>query len=554
MSWKDHFDEGVKAFRSSNLEEALTHFSKAVECGGTHFNVYDSRAAVLERLGRTKDALRDAKATIDADPSRWQGYARASRLFFKLQKYSSSITMAELALERLKNGEIKRVDEVLAIKRKAAAVQSDLAQQEREQRAANSYHFGKLPVEIIVHIFTLHVDTHASGSIVLSHVCQHWRGIALNTPTLWSTLILSRKPIKKALLWHTRSGGMVKELTVRQGVLAAGMPPFKRLRTFRTASHEMTLKHLLDLLDANEREQLTRNLEEIVLKECHTSALVAQEMPALRHLEIRSVGVFDWNAASTHISSLRTLVVHDTSYPIGDVLSLLRANPMLETLSFMATPGKIYLDFGIEPDLTQFPLPCLRSLELGNFDLWSDMFLATISTPSLETLTLTALQSRQDAVLHKLKRDGVSRLRELRMQKCSVSPSTVLQVLEHVDALETLELSHIGGNASAGARMGGDINVVIEALAAGTLGGDGSPLCCSLQHLDISHCPDIKTGPLIRLVKAHLAGGHGDIKPLRSLIMNGCPLIDAETLPWFRSKVPVLSCAYLDKKTASYKR
>ncbi|TFK55738.1 hypothetical protein OE88DRAFT_654163 [Heliocybe sulcata] len=572
MSWKEHFDRGVKAFRSSNLEEALTHFTRAVESGGNHVNLYDSRAAVLERLGRSKDALKDAKATIDADPARWQGYARASRLFLELHKYAPAITMADMALERLKNGDARRAEGIVAIKRKAETAHAALAQREQARRAATFYHFGKLPVEIITSIFLLHADAHPSGSIMLSHVCQHWRGIALNTPALWSTLILSRHPRKKALLWHSRTGGMIRELIVRHGVSGTGMPPFKCLRVFKTSSSEMTVEHLLEPLDVHEQEQLIIGLEEVMLQDCPTRALVSQTMPALRHLEIRSVTTFDWNAAATHITSLRTLIVHESNYPLGGVLTLLRANSMLEVVSFMAEPGKAHLfASGADVDLTGFPLPCLRSLEIGNFDVWSDLFFVVISAPSLESLKLTALRSRQDAVLHKLKMDGIPHLRELRIQKCSVSPTTILRTLQHADALETLELSHMG-DVSVGARMGGDINVIIEALADGPQGGDASLLCPSLQHLNVSNSPDVKTGPLIRLVKAHLAGdnksaesqapqsqtsgedGKPKIKPLQSLIMDGCPLIDSETLPWFRSKVPLLSCAYMSKKAAGYKR
>lgn len=571
MSWKGHFDQGVKAFRSSNLEDALDHFTKAIEAGGNHYSLYDSRAAVLEKLGRTKDALRDAKATIDAGPSQWQGYARSSRLFFKLQKYTAAVTMADLALERLKEGDQKRAEDLRLIKGNAGAAQAALAREKKKQHAATFYHFGKLPVEIIGTIFSLSVEEDSARVIVLSHVCQHWRDISLKTPTLWSTLVLSRKrPGKKAMLWDARSAGMVKDLSIRKDFsdtdLAPNLPRWSFLRSFRTSSSLLGFHHILHPLNAREQEHLLRNIQEIACEAGDPSSLSSHPMPALRRLEVRSIS-FDWNAFSVQVSSLRELIAYDCPLFMDGVLSCLRANPMLETLSFAGGLTEHML-MGIRQDDDVIPLalPHLRSLELAHCSVWSDFLISMISLPCLETLTLTALRGRQDPSLQKLIHDGVQHLTEFRMQKCSVSPSTILKLLRAADALETLEVSHIGGDATA--RMGGDINDIVEALAAQPPAGS-TPLCPSLQHLNVSHCPAIKTGPLVRLVKSRLTDGQSAttavdseqvensvrrVKPLQSLVMDGCPLIEAEALPWLRSKVPLVSCVYMTKKAAQYKR
>jgi len=63
--------------------------------------MFDTRAAILEKMGILEEALMDCKRVIDAIPSSWQGYARAARIFLKLKKPESSLKMASLAIERM---------------------------------------------------------------------------------------------------------------------------------------------------------------------------------------------------------------------------------------------------------------------------------------------------------------------------------------------------------------------------------------------------------------------------------------------------------------------
>src|SRR5216684_262824 len=65
------------------------------------YALHDSRASVYEKQNRLKDALRDAKKTIDIAPAQWHGYFRSARLFASLNKSSAALRMCALALERL---------------------------------------------------------------------------------------------------------------------------------------------------------------------------------------------------------------------------------------------------------------------------------------------------------------------------------------------------------------------------------------------------------------------------------------------------------------------
>lgn len=51
----------------------------------------------------------------------------------------------------------------------------------------------RLPVELLSHIFIVGSQDSAYLPVTVSHVCQQWRRIALNTPTLWRRITLSPK-------------------------------------------------------------------------------------------------------------------------------------------------------------------------------------------------------------------------------------------------------------------------------------------------------------------------------------------------------------------------
>ena len=44
------------------------------------------------------------------------------------------------------------------------------------------------------------------------------------------------------------------------------------------------------------------------------------------------------------------------------------------------------------------------------------------------------------------------------------------------------------------------------------------------------------------------------IRPISELILDGCPEIEAEHLPWLKERVKRFSCVYLSKKAAGWKR
>ena len=84
------FNQGINLFKQGKYENALDKFSevspvlrrisislwmicnKAIKLKPMDKQIYDSRAAVLEKLGRHVEALKDSKKVIDLAPQSWQ--------------------------------------------------------------------------------------------------------------------------------------------------------------------------------------------------------------------------------------------------------------------------------------------------------------------------------------------------------------------------------------------------------------------------------------------------------------------------------------------------
>jgi len=534
--------------------------------------VYDSRAAVYEKLGRPRDALRDAKKVIDLAPDRWQGYARSARLFLKSGKYDASLTMFYLALERVRPDDAKRRVELTMLKDEAHEAQ----RQTEEQRRRVTYHFGKLPIEIFGEIFGEVVSADCASVLVISHVCRHWRAIAWNTPALWTTLVLTGKdPIGKAKLWTKRSKGKIRELCARASLtdkFSWSFPlvpaDWSYLRICRV--HNWNISRYFQQISM---AHILSNLEELEVVETSVpwtqNFTLSQGSAQLRSLTMDGAR-FQWDSLSPQVTNLAHLVVRDAVLLRGTtVLPTLEANPRLETLVLDFSHATFLYESRTEP----LCLPHLTHLEVGGC-MWLNDFFGIVSTPSLRKLRLSRAGTAVDDSLRRLMERGSTFLTELTIRSCVISPSVLVQFLRLTAPLETLELLHLSST-----------NAVLEALAtpqsslpvhnasgncSNTSGAQPVHLCPSLAHLNVSHCPDVRTGPLVRLVKSRLrsvmaetcpVGGDGaevrlspPVAEIASLMVDGCPQVEPEVLPWLRDKVKVFSCVYMTRKAANWKR
>ncbi|OBZ79928.1 hypothetical protein A0H81_01237 [Grifola frondosa] len=566
--WKTAFYKGILSYRAGNLESALAQFSEAIDCGANEHTVYDARAAVNQKLGRVKDALQDSKKVLDLEPNRWHGYARSARLFLQLHKYQSALRMADLALERMSEDQHGRRAELTALRHEISAAHEKQLEARRRFVSRTSYHFGTLPVEIATTIFSLTAADDHAFVIALSQVCRTWRD--------------TRNPVKKIKVWNVRSKGRLFELCLRTDFTSDPRVldhlrelPIIFLRILRVTGFPIAkLPHYLPALT----DGILPNLHELELVDGtmarhESSWLWGEPDMQLRRLVLHGseIASSSWSSFADNFKSLEFLsfmgTLSDVAWP--HFLWLLHTNTNLHELELWLGD-----ELSINPSIEQRELPSLIQMpHLAHLRLHGagpilGLLVPMLTLPSLRTIQFSRCRPSVDLPLRHLSTGDLGILRTLTIQRCTFSAPVVIEILRASKGLETLELSDIWNS---------QVNDVLNALATavppllpGPQSIDGPSrglevLCPALKALNCSGCSDVTAGPLVRLVKLRLSvietvGASKETQPIQSvapissLIIDHCPAVDADILPWLRSKVPTLSCIYMSKKNAAWKR
>ncbi|KAJ7095799.1 hypothetical protein B0H15DRAFT_72266 [Mycena belliarum] len=528
--WKVHLNNAKASIKASRLDDALKELGLALGAGGEHeYTVYDSRAGVYEKQGKIKHALEDVKSVIRLVPAHWQGYARASRLFFGIRKLDEATAMANMALTRLDPNDSKRRQKLLELK-------EEVLQHRRRQ----VYHFGKLPVEIITAIFEMVIASDWSLVLTIWRVSKHWHNVALNTPNLWSTLVLShRHPARHAQRWLKRSKGRIREISLRRtlprGAMSLDGMLWDHLRICKLGAHQ-------DISEYIEGRSIGRlsGLEELHLASPSRLCDPLLSLPDSKLRRLTLIGpTLSWHILASNQRNLLSLdVARPSATPaLEDILAILESNPMLEQLI-------LNMDVVANVSSTSSPAPLVMSkihtVELGNTP-WTPRFFELVALPSLQTLRLSVIRTaglrplieKRPALLH------------LTIYSSIVPSSDLLDLLRVTPSLKTLTLKRLDASATA----------AVEALAS------EPALCPVLTHLDISHCPDMKTSPIVALLKSRNfpAEPHSEVTApvaarIKTLLADGCPHIEANSIPWIRAHVNAFSCVYLAKQAASWRR
>lgn len=107
---------GNDCFSNKKYEEAIQHFTKAIECNPNDHVFYSNRSACFASLDQYEKALEDATKCVSLKPDWSKGYTRKGLAEFYLQKYDDAEATYKKGLEldpsnqQLKEG-LERVEE-----------------------------------------------------------------------------------------------------------------------------------------------------------------------------------------------------------------------------------------------------------------------------------------------------------------------------------------------------------------------------------------------------------------------------------------------------------
>jgi len=531
-----------------------------VDYGGQNlYQILDTRAAVHAKLGQYKEALKDAKKTIDLASERWQGYARAARVFLKLNKAEPAQAMIRMALERSKEPE--RRASLLSLQEEIQSLKNALDM----RRKLFTDHISQLPIEVFGEIARRLVEEDHTSLIPLLHVCRRWRTVIENSPRLWAKLVLtSRRPKPKAKLWIERTNGNVKELVVNSGAVWSQNWPgnsldglqWDNLLVFHTQAWSF-LPHLRFI----GKEAAMAKWMEFTVENIPDFPPLLQGPFSLQSLSLARVRV-DLNRTKLceHVSGLRSLSIRDSYATTGAWANVLKANPLLERLELYSVTPLMILDSTLELD--HLELDHLTTLDVS-CSVPPEIFIARM--PHLRKLNLHLPYYDPDVFIRHLIDTLVGGLTELKLRGCRLNDSNnLLLLLRSSPNLQVLEYSNLTFGIAS----------LLNALAAHYIPPTSSELrflpddppsdpppilCPKLTHVNFSGCPEVQAGLLMRLIKSRLINDQSpdiqisqiqapEISKIESLIIDSCPNVQKEWVGRMEELVPHVSCRYTTKK------
>ena len=480
-----------------------------------------------------------------------------------------------MALDRLNPSDSRHVGELKNLRAKSVCA---LEKQARLISQKSVYHFGKLPVEICATVFALSVEESKSAIVTLSHVCRHWRDVALGAPELWRSLTLTRKTTKRQVeAWIQRSRSILYELSTRDEFLMEWRPDISPILSgilwerLETLSLDLTTgtNHLHNLLPPGVYQRLRPVSLAIVDKLSTTKQtqlsfwepLEGVDLSRVQSLALSHVLSIPWMTLS-RVTTLRNLTLSTQTISITDIYPLLHANPQLEELHLECASRPQPSSTVPSPTETPPRLPNLTRMTLRLANAVQYLYMCRVLAPNLTSLHIeNALHSTSylDALLNSTE-GSLENLVELTFKQCMLDDQMVVHLLKRTNMLEKLCLH---------SSLFEDVNTVVDALARHPRDTVNDKfLCPRLRHVDLSQQLKLQTGCIVKLVKAHLAyatdststdargtdGVATPIVPLHTVIVDSCPNISADALPWLRSKVEKVSCVFMTKRQASAMR
>lgn len=403
----------------------------------------------------------------------------------------------------------------------------------------------------------------------------------MGTGPLWRTVRLgTRDPVKQLEAWTQRSASS----ETQRGVLHLTIPHLtpitaQRVYTRWCVSPRFKIDLLTPLsleLEGESREVAQMLSKSIVGIPAGLRTLIskgdapelidigeAPQFQQLHHLELECISLLRQAVPSTQLQSLISLRLPQllAAMSVPDFVAYIKGIPALQELDlgcerFLLRPG--------DDDPAESPtrLNSLKRLALRGRSMWLEL-LAAIDAPALTHLDLSGSSNDVCATLLRLwvRANCVPpRFIHLRLGRCGVGYQSISlrAVVVQLPLLEKLIVTDCGD----------DINPTLLVLAGKNMAQPAASSqtpavlpCPRLQYVDFSRCSQLKGTAIRDLVKSRLAiatspsenGSEEDLAltiaapralPIQTLLIDQCPKVPADLLPWLREQVPRMSCVY----------
>ena len=286
----------------------------------------------------------------------------------------------------------------------------------------------RLPSEILSDIFSYIIPEHTlipytnfpsprgSKWFQVTHVCTHWRGIALECPNLWTRISFgSHSWWTEEMLMRSKAAPLIIVTPIfnsNQKSIISALSNISRIKALHL--EPFISKVDWDILAVNLMNPAPQ-LERFVLHGSYQNAaasnrstlpydLFSGDAPRLRELELRNCKVpwtspVLWTLTSLKVSYRHRVTGEGTGgLGLDQVISALRCIPCLEDLSLQHALPTLRAEDSINfsPGSATIPLPCLKSIHLEDNLQACTYLLNQLPYPATTSITLVSTLSWLD--------------------------------------------------------------------------------------------------------------------------------------------------------------
>ncbi|KAK7049344.1 hypothetical protein VNI00_005945 [Paramarasmius palmivorus] len=292
-----------------------------------------------------------------------------------------------------------------------------------------------------------HSTTRSRSWLWPTHVCQHWRAVALGCPAIWNTPDFTKTSLAQEMLVRAKSAPLYIRAAIysdrdgKREVLRDALQDMTRVAKINISS---SLPSILQVLAELVQPAPMLSSLSIINKQHATSVVLrddflANDAPGLRELSLQHC-VLHWGRMSKSLSGLRELILQggeSNRISRSDLKAFLQALQMMQALKSLELWDILpYGDSVIVGILTT--LPELESVRVTGSVTGCVSLLNAVTFPSKAFLDINAIVPTGDSILSKAfpilpRLINIAEHYAESIYMCTMTNRFVLRVFDHKD-------------------------------------------------------------------------------------------------------------------------